>query len=420
MKLFYLTLLTLILSYACEKLPDSFLTVVELDKNEIIIRVNEESTLSIDSYYPEKPDSLQIEWFSTDTNRVIVDNGIVIGVAPGQAMVYVKVNGIQSQSCNITIIGVYDADNDVYILGNQGKKLMYWKNGIPTQVTEAKFRIIGKAIHALDENIYVAGDDYTSEGYPVAKCWINGKEIVLSEKHSQVRDIAVSQNDVYVVGCEVKENGVTTATLWKNGIVNYLDENALFSIANAITITNGDIYVVGYSNVYENKTNYEVAKYWKNGEEIEITRSNTAYAHDIYIKDNKVYALVNGSLNNKYLAKYWVDDKEFILSERSSPTFARSMTISGNDLYVSGVVYDESINHSYATLWVNGVEKWISTNSLYGEICEIASSNGDVYVLANENHPNFYGPKYWKNGKEIFFEHYHNISFASDIFIVQK
>ena len=418
MKSQFLILLILILFYSCEKKYQD-LALVELDKKELLIKVNEESTLTIEKYYPEKPKDLSIDWYSTDTNTVIVDNGVITGVAPGEASVYAMVNEVQSFSCHITVKGVYDKDNDVYILGNYDKKLMYWKNGIPNQVTEAKHRIVGKAIQVVGDDIYVAADDYTVDGFPIAKYWINGEEFVLSEQKSGVTDMAIHNNTVYVTGYEVDSTGLHIATYWENGVATYIDSGGSISIANAITIHEGDVYIAGFKADYNNGDN-EIAKYWKNGEEFEITRNTTAFASDIFIKDNKVYTLVNESVNNVVLARYWEDKNEHILSENKTASLGLSMTIADGTVYVSGMVFGNDDATRYATLWVDGIEKRLSEYNMYGETCKIISSNGDVYVLTNERQEYLSVPKYWKNGKETRFEDYYEVSMANDIFVVPK
>lgn len=329
------------------------------------------------------------------------------------------VNEVQSYSCHITVNGVYDEDNDVYILGNHGKSLLYWKNGFPTQITEAKNRIIGKAIEVQNNNIYVAADDYTDNGYPIAKYWTNGEEFVLSEQKSGVTDMAIYDDNVYITGYEVDSTGLHIATFWENGIATHLDSGGSISIANAITIHNGDVYIAGFKADYNNGDN-EIAKYWKNGEEIEITRDTTAYASDIFIKNNKVYTLVNESANNVVLARYWEDENEYILSENKTASLGLSITIANETVYVSGMVFGNDDAHRYATLWVGGIEKRLSGNTMYGETCKIISSNGDVYVLTNERQEYLSGPKYWKNGKETRFVDYYEVSMANDIFVIPK
>ncbi len=418
MKTNILIIFIIICCYSCEKKLET-LSYVELNKKDILLRVNEESTISIEKYYPEKPKELSIEWFSTDTNIVVVDKGTITGVAPGVASVYTMVNEVQSYSCHITVNGVYDEDNDVYILGDHGKILLYWKNGFPTQITESKNRIIGKSIKVHNDNVYVAADDYTDKGFPIAKYWINDQEFILSEHKSGVTDLAVSDNNVYVTGYEVDSTGLYIATFWKNGVATHLDSGGNFSIANAVTVNNGDVYIAGYKADYNNGDN-EIAKYWKNGKEIEITRNTTANAQDIYVKDNKVYTLVNESVNNVVRAKYWVDGNGYILSENNTATLGRSMTIADGIIYVSGIAYNNTDAHSYAILWVDGIEERLSERTIFGETCKLTSSNGDVYVLTNEHHESFTVPKYWKNGKETQFVRYNEVSMAYDIFVVPK
>jgi hypothetical protein len=279
--------------------------------------------------------------------------------------------------------------------------------------------IVGKAIQVVGEDIYVAADDYTVDGFPIAKYWINSEEFVLSEQKSGVTDMAIYNNIVYVTGYEVDSTGLHIATYWENGVATYIDSGGSISIANAITIYEGDVYIAGFKADYNNGDN-EIAKYWINGEEFEITRNTTAFASDIFIKDNKVYTLVNESVNNVVLARYWEDKNEHILSENKTASLGLSMTIADGTVYVSGMVFGNDDADRYATLWVNGIEKRLSEYNMYGETCKIISSNGDVYVLTNERQEYLSGPKYWKNGKETRFEDYYEVSMANDIFVVPK
>lgn len=419
MKTNILILLIITLFYSCEKKYQE-LTLVELDKKELLLRVNEESTLVIDKYYPEKPKDLLIEWYSFDTMCATVIDGLVKGVSPGETYVYATVNGVESISCKITVIGVYDKDYDVYILGNHGSTLIYWKNGLPTKIKESKNRIIGKAIVVQNDDVFIAADDYSDNGQPIAKYWKNGEEFVLSEQKSGVTDLAVFNSSVYVVGYEVDETGLYVATLWKNGVVTYLDSGGKFSMANAITIFNGDVYVAGYKMENEDNELYEIAKYWKNGEENLIAKNSTARANDIAIIDNKVFVLFNETVNDVVLAKIWEDGKVQILSENNTPTIGCSMTKLNHEIHVAGYIYNNNLEHSFITIWENGQEKRLSENTLFGDVCKIISVNNDIFVLANEHHPNFFGPKYWKNKKETFFVDYNDVSYVNDITIVPK
>jgi hypothetical protein len=84
---------------------------------------------------------------------------------------------------------------------------------------------------------------------------------------------------------------------------------------------------------------------------------------------------------------------------------ARGIAVSGNDVYVSGVVY--TTNYGYAVVWKNGVPIKLSPDSNASEATRIIVDGSDVYVVGyihdilsqtNTGIQYSYNPIYWKNG----------------------
>jgi hypothetical protein len=85
---------------------------------------------------------------------------------------------------------------------------------------------------------------------------------------------------------------------------------------------------------------------------------------------------------------------------------ARGIAVSGNDVYVSGVVF--TTNYGYAVVWKNGVPIKLSPDLNASEATRMAiNGNGDVYVLGfihdilSQNNTGIQyseNPIYWKNG----------------------
>lgn len=70
-------------------------------------------------------------------------------------------------------------------------------------------------------------------------------------------------NDVYIAGAITGSDRSLHATYWKNGVAMQLDST--YSVANAITVFENDVYVVGNRSVH-------TALYWKNGNPVILGR----------------------------------------------------------------------------------------------------------------------------------------------------
>lgn len=72
-------------------------------------------------------------------------------------------------------------------------------------------------------NVYTAGNEVNSMGIYAARYWKLKKKVSLSEKPSNANGIWVNNDDVYVVGGEVGDNGsYYVATIWVNGKRTFL------------------------------------------------------------------------------------------------------------------------------------------------------------------------------------------------------
>jgi hypothetical protein len=199
---------------------------------------------------------------------------------------------------------------------------------------------------------------------------------------------------VFVAGNE--SNGITdVAKYWINGQEVILSDGTKYATANSIFVTGNDVYVSGRDGG---------PAYWKNNTEISlpvkfITVKEYYAAKSIYVSGNKVYAAGNDSTR----AVYWKDGAEIMLNLTDAKghydySYANSIFISGNDIYVAGY------HGPNAVYWKNGVEVYLTGNTtdLYGS--EIANSiyvsGGNVYVVGAGIYTGagFSVPRYWKNG----------------------
>ena len=111
--------------------------------------------------------------------------------------------------------------------------------------------------------IYADEKDYYTGGlmsFPMY--WKNTEPVTLSALYGEVRQITVSESDVYAVGFYNKNNSNSTghtACYWKNGELFELENNAQ---AFGIYINGNDVYVSGSTGYVPSQ--YK-ACYWKNG-----------------------------------------------------------------------------------------------------------------------------------------------------------
>lgn len=266
-------------------------------------------------------------------------------------------------------------ENDVYIAGyeetNTGTIAKYWKNGVATNLTDDLKYNYANAIVVNGSDVYVAGYEQTGKNSGgiffvescVAKYWKNGVPTNLSDGKNKnyANSITVSGNDVYIAGYEWNA-GKMIAKYWKNGIATNLSDDSKNHIAKAIVVNGNDIYVVGgevqtsVNGVLFNG----VAKYWKNGVPINLTDGSfNAEAHAMAINGGDVYiAGQEQNANGVNVCKYWKNGTSVSLTNGSSNENTTSITINGNDVYVTGNVYEGSLPKG--RYWKNGIETKIS------------------------------------------------------------
>lgn len=138
-----------------------------------------------------------------------------------------------------------------------------------------------------------------------------------------------------------------------------------------------------------------------------VTPSNKANLSnglaDVYAA-GYIQAGTNGAVQT---AAYWKNGVLTVLGDTATMfgSTARGIAVSGNDVYVSGVVY--TANFGYAVVWKNGIAMKLSPDSTSSEAAGISVNGGDVYVagfihdivLQNSTTTQYNSnPVYWKNG----------------------
>ena len=141
-------------------------------------------------------------------------------------------------------------------------------------------------------------------------------------------------------------------------------------------------------------TTYNVAAYWVNNRLVSLTDTfHVAFARSIFVSGNDVYvAGVVGPIGNgvSNVPVYWKNGQEIPLSTANFATFASAICVSDGNVYVAGEDY------GYAVYWVNGKETRLSGAYFSSEAACVAVDGSDVYVLGVDS---FKNPCYWKNGQ---------------------
>ena len=148
-----------------------------------------------------------------------------------------------------------------------------------------------------------------------------------------------------------------------------------------------NVYVAGFENVQTNP----VARLWKNGTVQNLTGSSEAAFRSSTILSSE----------------------------------ARSVFVSGNDVYVAGydIILSEGERIGRARLWKNGEVQQLDNGTYFDQALSVFVSGDDVYVLGSESlHPvpsstGGWVYKYWKNGKAEIFAKGNNGEGVNSIFV---
>ncbi len=276
----------------------------------------------------------------------------------------------------------------VYVAGFENGVAKYWKNGVATSLTDGTQFASANAILVDSTGIYVAGYDGNDIKY-----WKNGVATTLLNKTNDLspKKFLITGNDVYVAGFYQ-----TKALSIKNSTVTFLTNGSYFAAANSMYVSGNDVYAIGY----ENSIQHPIAKYWKNGVEVDLTNGvNAAFAQAMAIDNNNNIFVAGYEFDSDYgfsVAKYWKNGNAVKLSDGTKDEYTEEIAVAGQDVYVIG---EENTGISVAKYWKNGVATILTNGQNDAATNAVFVINNDVYVAGYElNNNNIFVAKYWKNG----------------------
>ncbi len=307
---------------------------------------------------------------------------------------------------------LHTAAVDVYVAGRQlsttGEltKAVYWKNNIPTYLTDGTHWAGAEKIRVVGDDVYVLGNENNDSNRIQYKLWKNGLSIpFITNEFCVPTDFWVDGVDVYVVG--KNENG--EVAYWKNGVQNVLTNNDGTNMSGSIKVVNGDVYIPGYDILYGG------ALYWKNGtphpiEAFSLSPMVPSF-EGIEVIDSDVYVLGNyaeyNNDNSPGAPQYGVCWKNGVLTYVGEYFHAKGISVSFNDVFITGT-------DNEGACYFKNEERFALTDSFLDAATEVKVLNNNVYVSGIINNPKT--GVLWINGVQSTYPN----AYANDLFVVQN
>jgi hypothetical protein len=252
-------------------------------------------------------------------NDIYVAGPIISNVSsPGYATYWKNGTAVQlSNQAGGFLFSVFISGTDVYFLGSaDGQAFNTWKNGVISTLTTTTSASGAGLAHGNSAmfvsstgDVYVAGFQSLTVNpwYEKATFWKNGvpTDLTNGATNAKATAIFVSGADVYVAGYEEVKSGIAIINkaprLWKNGVSVPLTTPAdnLFNDVNALLVAGTDVYVGGVYN--------GAGAVWKNGTMINTASYAVAEQVTSLFMYNNTDLYASGASNASGMNGYWVN-----------------------------------------------------------------------------------------------------------------
>ena len=266
--------------------------------------------------------------------------------------------------------------SDVFVVGKDIDGAAVWKNNtLVEKNTNESSEARSITISGTDRFVAVSG--IGNGQYNYGWVWCNNGTFTVPTTlkvgpysyNIFVEEVTAFGSDSYAAGSWNPIQGANgQAIVWKNGVATALTQGFTRAEANAVYVTNSNVYVVGNESKYDlngsySGPNYYIAKLWKNGVPTNLTNGTTdAKALSVFVNGTDVYVVgveYSGTSNNTVtggfngIAKLWKNGVATNLTNGTTDAKALSVVVNGTDVYVAG--YESNGTNKVAKYWKNGV-----------------------------------------------------------------
>ena len=294
---------------------------------------------------------------------------------------------------------------NLYILSSNG----YWKDGVKTDLPPTVY-FSANAIAVSKGSVYIAGFSRDWKISPavnyidfgIACYWKDGVKIDLppGTVYSSANAITVSEGSVYIAGSYNDDDNISRACYWKDGVKTDLPATSHAS-ANAIAVSGGSVYIAGHYRESDGPTK---ACYWKDGVKTDVLPdgTNISSVKAIAVSEGSVY--IAGYYYTGYYhdldvsskAFYWKDGVKTDLPGGKVISNALAIAVSEGSVYIAGMARDGA-GPGKACYWKDGVKTELSAPGGLTRALAIAVSGGSVYIAGDYDIEGFHAC-YWKDG----------------------
>ncbi len=290
----------------------------------------------------------------------------------------------------------------VYAAGREDYKAKYWKNGKPVPLGTGSGSSDATGMAVVGNDVHVVGYEINANGKYVAKYWKNGVATDLTDgsRDAFANDVFISGSDIYIAGQEMKPGEtVYAAKYWKNGVAVTLADDAQNVIATGIVVLGSDVYVIGERRMQNWLT--PVTCYWKNGQRTDISgQDTTASDQDIIVSGGNIYMMWSVVYNNsgQLQTRYSKNAGNPTLLQDGTPHIGGSaIAVIDNDVYIAGTGINTNNQSFISKYWKNGAPVTVGTDDSFA--LSLYLSGNDVYVAGYQESQSGSPAVYWKNGK---------------------
>lgn len=203
--------------------------------------------------------------------------------------------------------------NDVYISGytqKEGKEIaVYWKNQEITELTQGLTHANATDIFVSGNDVYVTGFEKHTKGYSEARIWKNGTAENLTNG-TNATSIFVSNSSVYVAG-----DFYGKGKYWQDGVYKSLGDTPGRG-TGSVFIANESVYMT------------TEGRYWKDNTSFDLTTTNVSPAVScLYVFKDDIYVGGYALQDDKLVARYWKNGEAVDLTDGTNPANISSIVV---------------------------------------------------------------------------------------------